>query len=126
MARRKFTNRMPVDALVDILVADPDEFNADRDNLRGRRIERGYVFGGGRHFSDDETFRRAQELATIEYAVYSYGDVIAYLRYVPVHERIGNFNAHQWSAVPPNTGSATTAKHVNKVRNALSRINGGI
>lgn len=112
--------------LQDILTATPDEFNSDRDTLRGRKIENGVdVYGSGRMEGEDlSTFRGHRQAGALDYVIYSYGTPIAYRIAYAHPQRLGG-TRYEW-IVPSTRYSVTTSKHQGKVRTALSQISGGI
>jgi hypothetical protein len=132
MARKTFrVNADSIDVLIDILITPSEDFNSDRDKLRGRsaRIDnRSFFFNGN---SEDEFLKgikAARDQHRLEYVIYSYSKPIAYREYVgrasaSVYssngKRVG-WSDYQW--VIDTGGSMTTAKHISKVRRALSQI----
>lgn len=126
MARKTFrVNADPIDVLVDILVGTPEDFNLDKDKLRGRN-ER-YPMAGRLNGVEYDTFMANRAQNRITYVIYSYNTPIAWRTYsygAMAKGVRGNWEQH-W-VMPNGTGSMTTAKHISKVRNALSQISGGV
>ena len=126
MARKTFrVNADPIDVLVDILVGTPEDFNLDKDKLRGRIDSR--PMAGRLNGVEYDTFMANRIQGRITYVIYSYNTPIAWR----VYDRatFGGKPGPDWEqhwVMPKGFGTTTTAKHMNKVRAALSRINGGI
>jgi hypothetical protein len=132
MARKTYrVNADSIEVLIDILITPAEDFNSDRDKIRGRsaRIDnRSFFFSGN---SDDEFMKgikTARDQDRLEYVIYSYNTPIAYREYVgramaSVYssngKRVG-WSDYQW--VINTGGSMTTSKHIHKVRAALSQI----
>lgn len=111
MARRTYRVQADrVDTLVDILVAIPDEFNLDKDSLRGRAVNGTEWISFGRLSNEHkDSFRKPG----LEYVIFSY--------LTPIAWRTNG----QW-VMPDVRYTVQTSKHQGKVRNALSQISGGI
>lgn len=126
MARKTFrVNADSVDTLVDILVANPEDFNADSDKLRGRNDR--YPMAGRLNGVEYDTFMANRAQNRITYVIYSYNTPIAWRVYdrATFAKDVRTDWEQHW-VMPNGTGSMTTAKHINKVRTALSQISGGI
>lgn len=107
--------------LADLLVGVPEDFNSDKDILRGRHVTVGLLSELGRL---PDAFRAVwhNDKNDIQYAIWSYGTPIAWLTYrngrkvwvMPkVRDDKGNMREIRYSV--------TTSKHQNKVRTALSQ-----
>lgn len=128
MANKRAKYRVNADSwthLRDLLVGTPDEFNGERDTLRGRTIHNGVdIYGTGRMEGTDlAIFRGHRQAGALDYVIYSYGTPIAY-RIAYTHPQYGR-TEYEW-IVPDVRYSVTTSKHQEKVRSALSQISGGI
>lgn len=118
-------NADSVDVLVDLLVGNPEDFNSDKDKLRGR-IER-MPMAGRLNGVEYDTFMANRAQNRITYVIYSYNTPIAWriYSYGAMAKDVRTDWEQHWVMLN-GTGTVTTAKHINKVRSALSRINGGI
>lgn len=128
MARKTFrVNADSIDTLVDILVGTPEDFNFDKDKLRGRNDRR--PMAGRLNGVEFDTFMANRAQNRITYVIYSYNTPIAWRIYsygamAPTNDVRTDWEQH-W-VMPKGTGTTTTAKHMSKVRAALSQISGGI
>lgn len=128
MAKRR-TYRVNADSigvLVDILVGTPDDFNSDTDKLRG--YAETSPMSTGLNGGDYDRLMADRKQGRITYVIYSYSTPIAWR--IWDHGLFGGKPGPSWKqywvmAQNPRS-SATTAKHVAKVRAALSQISGGI
>lgn len=119
-------NADPISTLVDILVATPDDFNGPKDKLRGYAETQPMV--GRLNGADYDTLMANRKQGRITYVIYSYNTPIAWR----IWDRalFGGKPAPSWKQYwvmaqhPPMTN--TSAKHVAKVKAALSQISGGI
>jgi hypothetical protein len=118
MAHKTYrVNADSTDVLVDLLVGTPEEFNSDKDKLRGRNYD-AYLMGTGKLSGKElDAFISASRTKRITYVIYSYDTPIAWRQW-------GN-DDQRW-VLATGTGSMTTAKHMAKVRAAISRISNGI
>lgn len=117
MRRTYRVNADRIDVLIDLLVATPEDFNSDRDILRGR-IEK-HPMVGRLDGADYDTLMSNRRQERISYVIYSYNTPIAWRVSAPN-------NAQHWVMPQHPPATNTTSKHVNKVRTALSQISGGI
>lgn len=107
--------------LADLLTGTPEEFNSDRDSLRGRALRNSeapaaaYVDRG--RLPDSEW--NVLSDSVVSYVIYSYGTPIAYRRVAEWGP--GGQPVYEWVA-PEVRYSVTTTKHQGKVCTALSRI----
>jgi hypothetical protein len=129
--RRTFRgNADPISTLIDILVATPDEFNSDKDKLRGRAETR--PMGSRLNGVDYDTFMSHRAQGRITYVIYSYNTPIAWRIYsygAMVGETFRNVSTNleqHWVMASTSGGTVTTAKHMNRVATALRQISGGI
>lgn len=121
--RRTFrVNADPIDTLVDILVATPDDFNSVTDKLRGYADK--HPTAGRLNGADYDFFMGCRAQERISYVIYSYTTPIAYRIYDRAFPSPNNAQRWVMPEHPPMT--KTSAKHVAKVRAALSQISGGI
>lgn len=122
--------------LVDILVADPEEFNGEygvdksgqfpryRNAFRGRKMNVGRLSQLGQ-LPDEWRAKWRQDKGEIDYVIYSYETPIAWRVSDTWYGNHGQTHSHRW--VMPNVKySLTTSKHQGKVRTALSQISGGL
>jgi hypothetical protein len=130
MSRRYYrVNADPVSVLEEIL-ADHSDFNADRDSIRGRVVGPNHFPMVGRLPEEYVSeYLDARKESRLEYVVYSYSTPIAYRMYTgraqnPVYasngKRVG-WSDYLW-VVPNVRYSVTTSKHQGKVLTALSQI----
>ena len=103
------------------LMAELDDFNSDRESLRGRAVQADQVrnINTGR-MPADEVARMKDSV--VSYVIYSYATPIAYRR-VADWNKNGTAN-YEW-IVPDVRYSVTTSKHQGKVRTAASILNRG-
>ena len=95
--------------------ADPQEFNSDRDNLRGRKEM--FPTSGRLTGMEKEELENYRKAGMIDYVVYSYATPIAYR----IRE---NDNRFQWVVIGQRF-SVTTSKHQGRVRAALHTVTHG-
>ena len=105
--------------LKDILVGTPQPFNAAIASLRGREVNDLSDFNRGWLPAE---YRNAARDAVISYVIYSYETPIAWRQIAGW--QLDGAAEYEW-VVPKVTYSATTTKHQNKVRVALSQIGDG-
>lgn len=131
MARKTFKVRTdPIDKLIDLLMVPCEDFNSQRDNFRGRASidDRTFFFTGRADGEFLKSIKEAQDKGQLEYVIFSYGTPIAFRHYgsrceFPVYssngKRVG-WSYHEW--IIDTGGSPSTAKHIARVREALSQI----
>jgi hypothetical protein len=127
MARKTYrVNADSIGVLVDLLVGTPEDFNGDRDRLRGYAEK--HPMAGRLNGGDYDVLMANRKQGRITYVIYSYNTPIAWR--IWDHALFGGKPAPSWEQHwvmpqhPPMTNSS--AKHVAKVRTALSQISGGI
>lgn len=119
-------NADSTDVLVDLLVGTPEEFNSDKDALRGRTHR--HPMAGRLNGVEFDTFMAHRAQNRITYVIYSYATPIAWRVYSYGAMPSGDWDdisvdlQQHWVMPPTNGGTNTTAKHMGKVRAAISRI----